>query len=339
MSKSLKDIVKKDYGMNSFPFVDVEEFIKNEGIEYTKSGDWLKMKCILPFGHVDHSPSMFIHSKNGGYNCYVCGSGNWAQLCEHMEWNVEIESIIIDGVPDAVWKDAKERIQKIGKSKVKEQSKPIPKGIKRITSNNKKCSKHYQYMVDRNIENLIDIFGVGFVEKGDDNYGMNYVNRIIIPCHDTVGKYMWCEGRAITHVKIHRKYYRPFGIGKINYLFNYHRVIKANYNWVIVVEGIIDAMILWSWKLPGVCCYGSNISDEQIGLLARFDKVYICLDNDPAGIKGWAGDKKSKKNGVKQKINGIGVSVNRIIMPKGKDVNNLSEKHFRKLLERSKKIV
>jgi DNA primase len=339
MARSLKDIVKSDYGLGSFPFVDVEEFIESQGIEFTKSGDWLKMRCILPFGHKDHSPSMFIHSKHGAYNCFVCGTGNWNQLCEHMEWNVEIESITIDGVPDVVWKDTQEKIKNIDKNKTKEHSKSIPKGFKKITITDKHCIKHHKYMVDRNIENLIDMFNVGYVPKGDSKYGMNFVNRIIIPCHDNSGNYMWCEGRAIVHTKVDRKYYRPFGINKTKYLFNYHRVIRANYDWVIVVEGIIDAMILWSWRLPGVCCFGASISDEQISLLSKFNKVFVCLDNDPAGIKGWIGDREKNKNGVKQKLIGIGISVNRIMMPKGKDVNNLTEIHFKKLLKKSKKIV
>ena len=63
---SLKDIVKSDFSANSFAPVDVENFISNKGIEFTKSGKWLKMRCILPFGHNDSSPSFFIHSEHGG---------------------------------------------------------------------------------------------------------------------------------------------------------------------------------------------------------------------------------------------------------------------------------
>ncbi len=323
--------VKVD-GTDKYGVADIELFLESKGIEFTRSGDWLKMNCILP-GHNDSSPSFFIHRLHHNYNCYVCGSGNFTQLCEQMGWEINIESINVDCVPDSIWKDVKEKIKNIEyePDKKKEQSKPAPKGLKKITSSEINCKKHYQYMADRNIESLIDMFNVGYVVKGDKNYSLNYINRIIIPCHDSDGKYMWCEGRAITHIKVDRKYFRPFGINKTKYLFNYHRVKKSGYDYIVVVEGIIDAMILWSWDIPGVCCFGSNISDEQISLLAVYNKVYVCLDNDAAGIKGWVTAKKRLKD--------IGIALNRIILPKNKDINNITENHFRTLLKKSKKIV
>lgn len=328
MAKNLSDIVKNDYGLGSFPFVDVEQFVESQGIEFTKSGEWMKMKCILPLGHNDSKPSMFIHSKHGGANCYVCGSFSWNQLCEMMEWDVVVESVLVGIVPSSVWSDTTDRLKHLGKE-VNEVVNNKPSGMKKIDKFYVGCKRHYQYCVDRKIEHLIDIFNISYTRIQDGLYNTNYVNRLIIPCHNSVGKYIWCEGRTITHQKVDRKYYRPYGIAKVKYLFNYHRVVKQH-NWVIVVEGIVDAMLLWSWNLPGVCCFGATISDEQIVLLSRFDKVYVCLDNDPAGIKGWVD--------VKSKLLNIGVELYRVLLPKNNDVNDVGESTFKKYLLKSKKI-
>jgi len=102
--------------------------------------------------------------------------------------------------------------------------------------------------------------------------------------------------------------------------------------YVIVVEGIIDAMILWIYGLNSVCCFGSVISEDQFALLSIFDEIIICLDNDAAGIKGWLK--------VKKKINEsmlAGSLISRIVMPRNIDVNLLnSKKKFKKLFRNRK---
>jgi len=330
--RNLADISKSDFGAKHFAFIDVKEYVENQGIEYTESGDWLKMKCILPFGHEDSSPSMFIHKLHGGWNCYVCGKGNWSQLCEHMEWEVEIESILVGGVHESVWNDSAKRIKDLANDTFEHDISHIPpSNLKKIVSNESDCLPHYKYLQSRDMVDLIKLFNICYVKKGDAKYGMNYVKRIIIPCHSKDGKYLWCEGRAITHQKVNRKYYRPFGVNKVKYLFNFHRVKKKRSNYIIVVEGIIDAMMLEMWDFPGVCCFGAKISDEQIQLLTQFNHIYVCLDNDKAGIEGWVD--------VKKKLSGLGVNINRILLPKGKDINDISKDKFSQLLKKSKIII
>jgi len=329
---SLKDFVESDFNSNSFAPVDVESFIAKKGIEYIVSGKWLKMKCILPFGHEDHTPSFFIHKDHGGYNCYSgCGSGTWSELCTHMNWDMNLESVTVGMLPDSLWKESKQRIKEITSLKNhKEKTFHIPKGFEHISATDIHCSNHYNYLVKRNMTEWIGMFNIGYTTKSDSSYGKEYLNRIIIPCHNVEGKYIWSEGRLITEAKTDRKYYRPFGVNKIEYLFNIHRVLRKGFNWCIVAEGIVDAMNLWFWGVPAVCCFGADISDEQIEQLMVFDKVFLCLDNDPAGIKGFVK--------AKDKMLGTGVELYRTLLPKGQDVNNITYKKWCSIYSNSKQI-
>ena len=250
--KSLKDI---KFNYEAFANVDIESILVRKGVEYTvhkSNGNlWARMRC--PF-HDDENPSFFLHLVHGGYNCYSgCGKGNWKDFCERIGWEfTATDSIAVDLIPDAIWKDCLTNISNMKNKGIENKiSLPMPNGSKQIING----SKHYEYLKNRGIENLINLFDLNYTKNVDKAYGDNYINRIIIPCHDEKGRYVWPEGRMIVNTK-KKKYYRPSGIMKTQYLFNLHRVIKAGFDWCIVVEGIIDAMLLWYWGLPAVCCYG-----------------------------------------------------------------------------------
>lgn len=332
--KSLKD--ENIFKVNSMNLnIDVEEVLINKGFEFTIRGDWISMRCPFP-DHDDSNPSFFIHKYHLGWNCYSgCGSGNWFDFIDKMGWEIEeIEDISVNQLPLALWKEFKDNLRK--KKKTESPCK-IPNGFKIIT-NYESSRKHYDYLKKRNITDLVSTFNIGFTNEFDSEirndgkhlYGGVYKDRIIIPCHNEIGKMIWLEGRYIGKKKIDNKYWRPKGIDKTKYLFNFHRVKKKGYKWVIVVEGIIDAMILWYWGIPAVCCYGSVISEDQLGVLMEFNKVYVCLDNDKAGIKGWFK--------VKDKLDSTGIETLRIIMPRNKDVNDITKEQFINRYTKARKI-
>lgn len=334
MKQKIKDKYRKSFEPHLN--IDVEEFLLNKGYEFIHRGDWLSMRCPFP-EHDDSNPSFFIHKYHLGFNCFVCGSGTWDDFVERMGWDVDesYTDINVNKLPEGLWKDFKKRTEKTNKKEPKYQ---MPYGFKIIT---KRCKRHYEYILNRNmdkidIEKFIDTFNVGCTNLFDDRircdgeylYGGVYKNRIIIPCHNEIGKITWFEGRYMGNKKISNKYWRPSGVNKTNYLFNFHRVKKKGYRWIVVVEGIIDAMILWMWSVPAVCSFGSKISEKQIGLLMEFDKVYICLDNDDAGVKGWV----SAMNTLKE----TGLEVMRILLPRKKDINDLTYNEFVKKYDRAK---
>lgn len=285
--------------------INIKEFLLSKGVKFEDRGKWLRMSCLFP-DHQDEHPSFFIDTEFGGYNCYGCNrKGNWKNLCNEMGWKYKIQGISINTISDSLWEELIHNQIKIATKNF-----PKPKHLENIQIGK---NKYYQYLKKRKIEFLLKMpdIKLKYVTAGDEVYKSNYMDRILIPVNDKIGKFVWYEGRKITEGKS-RKYYRPEGIYSKHYLFNYD---KVNSKFVIIVEGIIDSLILKSFNLPVLCCFGSTISDEQLVLLCKFEKVIICLDNDDAGNKGYVR--------AKSKLINMGLKIGRIIMPRGQDINSL----------------
>ena len=325
MKKNKYQIAGNVYPPEGF---NIEEFLTKKGIKFqAKDKDWLRMSCPFP-NHNDENPSFFIHRKHCGYNCFVCGSGSWFDFLKLMGWTEEAiaSNIIIGIVHSILWKEVLDEIKIDKASTLYYQKSEIPEYLEKI-SLQFKHKKLLDYLVKRKIDFLLKCFKLYCSFGYDKIYGGQYKNRIMIPVHDPYGNFLWFEGRSISS-KTKRKYYRPYGVEKTKILYNFHRIKDRDY--VIVVEGILDAMVLWRYNLPAVCCWGTTISEEQISLLVEFNEVVIALDNDDAGIKGYVK--------VKGKIKNAGVKVTRIIFPKHKDVVDLSEKSILRLLQLRKVI-
>lgn len=317
-----------------FPTVDVEDFLIHKGVECTRKGEWLKMRCLLP-GHDDNNPSFFVHRVHGGWNCYVCGSGSWNELLNELGWAENKDEIIVGITPMALIKDFQRNMKDMLSNKEdREQVFPKPDGLSEINNFNIiHCYNHHKYLKNRNLSKLTSVYKVYYTEEDylayNKKYKNIYKNRIIIPVENEVGKIIWYEGRLISEAKTKWKYWRPPGVKKENYLFNMHRVIGKGYKWIIVVEGIIDAMLLWSWGMPGVCCFGANISDDQMVQLLNFNKIYLCFDNDTAGIKGYLNSRDRLKL--------AGADIYRILLPRNRDVNDVGQEFFIKSFHKAKK--
>ena len=79
-----------------------------------------------------------------------------------------------------------------------------------------------------------------------------------------------------------------------------------------------------------VCCFGANLSIEQISALTHFYDIYLCFDVDRAGINGFV---KSKKILI-----GLGMKIYRIKLPRHQDVNLIGISRFKKYFENAKLI-
>ena len=52
---------------------------------------------------------------------------------------------------------------------------------------------------------------------------------------------------------------------------------------VYLVEGVFDLLTLWSWHLPAVALVGTHVRAPVLDAFARFERVYLVLDNDCGG--------------------------------------------------------
>ena len=121
-------------------------------------------------------------------------------------------------------------------------------------------------------------FGVGYYGGPGLMHG-----RVVIPIHDERGQLLAYAGRSIDGAR--PKYKLPAGFPKSGVLFNLHRAVAHGSDRVIVVEGFFDCLKMHQAGHPCVVALmGCSFSSEQESLLiARFSKIALMLDADPAG--------------------------------------------------------
>lgn len=105
------------------------------------------------------------------------------------------------------------------------------------------------------------------------------------------------------------------------YLYN---VIKRNdIREVTIVESQFNCLTLWSWNIPSIALFGTGTS-YQYDILnnSNIMHYYLAFDGDGAGDRGIARFLKNIRSDV---------FVDIIVIPRGKDVNDLTEEEFNSL--------
>jgi DNA primase len=173
-------------------------------------------------------------------------------------------------------------VQGLPKESVKEEPKPVAKGLNEPTVNKPlnfplKNISYHPYLKERGIsEELAQMFGVGFFPGKGIMAG-----RVVFPILDDGAVCVAYAGRAIGGEE--PRYKLPPGFHKAWVLYNLHRV-KGDA--VTVVEGFISAMKVTEAGFPCVALMGSTMSEEQEKLLRTFKYLTLMLDPDDAGRAG-----------------------------------------------------
>jgi DNA primase len=79
------------------------------------------------------------------------------------------------------------------------------------------------------------------------------------------------------------------------------------------VEGVFDYLTLHSWGIPALALVGTRARVETLSALGRFTRIYLALDNDPAGREATA-----------RLISHLGPRAIPIALPEVKDVAELA---------------
>lgn len=141
---------------------------------------------------------------------------------------------------------------------------------------------------------------------------------LVFPVRDDRGR-LWMLTRRSVESK---KFIIDKDKEKPTYLLYY--IKKNNIDEVLLCESQINALYGWSMGYPSIATFGCNITDRQIEEINKsgIKHLYICYDGDFAGRKG-----------TRKVINNISKSifVDVIIMPDGKDLNDLTEDEFKSL--------
>ncbi len=229
---------------------------------YKQTGDeWFLTTCFSP-QHNDTKPSFHINFNTGYGSCFACGfkvnKDYWLNGIiedeEEMERQIRLNKL-------------KEKIEK---EKTKKHQIVLPPKSGNITNNFRGISNELWKELDCYI-----------CEVG------KYKNRIVMPIK-YLNKIKAFETRALND-NMQPKYLHSKGLDVKSLIYPYNLLYRSNFSYVILVEGIIDAISGWELGLPCISNFGvaQNVNMTKIKdlLSLGIETIYIALDKDKAGAE------------------------------------------------------
>jgi DNA primase len=333
-----------------------------------KRGREYNFRCPFP-DHDDLSPSFSINEETGIYHCFVCGGGNFLTFIQKLENHRTLGETVTFlkeklGIIESKSVDNFERVRNsISKFKINEIKENVEftelKEMKLPES--EPAENHFDLVKSRVSLETIQKYAIRYCVN-DSIYKGKADGRLIIPvvfdnmivtfgARDMLGRAdKWNEMKAkikkenlskeeidnLTQKYECKKYWYPFSTPMSFIFFNWDEAIK-NKEYVIICEGILDAIRIAMYGYNVVASLSSNLTDHKANMLIKnFDKIYVCLDNDMKvkedGSIQNAGQKSAKKI-VQEKL--AGANVFNILLPVNKDPDKCSKEEFDNCFHRS----
>lgn len=287
--------------------------IIGEYVDLKKTGSSYKGLC--PFHH-EKTPSFTVDDKKQLFHCFGCGQGG-----DVVSFIMQKEGLSY--IDSMVFLANKAGINIDDRMSTKENSKlnrlyDINKEIMMFFYKNLLTSKEGQiYLRNRGFSSSVvntfmlgyaknswndllnfvkkkdylldDIEKLGLIKKANSGrYYDKYRNRLIFPIINHYGRVIGFGGRSIDssmpkylnspESEVFKKRYNLYGL-------NIYK--KQNKRDIILVEGYMDVMGLNNQGIDiAVASLGTSLTHDQAKLLKRYaDNIYICYDQDQAGIK------------------------------------------------------
>ena len=310
----MKQLVIDNYVVTT-PLIDIINHIRDNLTngklkDVTKKGTHISVTCPHHKDGKENDPSCGVYigddeSNYGHFNCFTCG--------EHGDF-IHFVALCFDSTESFA---KKWLINNYGELKYE-----INIDLEPIDLSSKKkeqaldesvldvLQSWHPYMDKRHLtQKVCEVFKVKYDPKSES---------IVFPVWDDKGKLYMLTRRSVKS----KQFFIPPNTEKPIYLMNY--IKEKGIQEVTVVESQINALTAWGWGIPTVATFGCNITDKQMEIFNKSDlrHIYLCFDGDEAGRKGTAKFIK----GIRKDI-----FVDVIIMPSGKDVNDLTEEEFNKL--------
>ncbi|NIH16763.1 MAG: DNA primase [Buchnera aphidicola (Periphyllus lyropictus)] len=299
---------------------NIIDLIKSK-IPLKKKGNNYQAKC--PF-HKEKTPSFIVNYEKQFYHCFGCNShGNAIDFL--MNYNglkfIEcIEELSILNNINIPYKKSNEKIFK--KYKKRKRLYKIMKNISYIyhkNFNRNSSKKIINYIKKRGIKKkIINLFLIGYsnlitlkkilytqekifnkkdlLDSGviNINYsGLKYDrfnNRIIFPIRDRHGRINGFGGRLLKTNKNFPKYINSPEtkiFHKKKQIYGLYEIYKKknNFNYLIVVEGYFDVILLTQFKIKNsISILGTSLTTDHLKILFNITKTIIfCYDGDKAG--------------------------------------------------------
>lgn len=222
--------------------------------------------CLNPH-HLDKHPSFSVNLETGGGKCFGCGFhvGDKYWINDEMS-----EEEIDDLLRRNKYNQLKARFTKEEEDNpqlfMPPNDEEVPEGWRGLT------------------KETLDTLGIYSCDTG------HYAGRYIFPMPNQLDNIVAFNTRAFRE-GITPKYKYSKGIKVNDLIYPPLKTYKeGNINYIVVVEGIMDAISMWQDGIPAILNFGVNytFSAKKIGelLAAGVETIYLGLDNDEAGIKG-----------------------------------------------------
>jgi DNA primase len=185
---------------------------------------------------------------------------------------------------------------------------------------------YHPYMYKRRLtDEVIEMFDVGYDNHFElyDKFGkvVGVARCITFPVRDITGQTLFIARRSVD-----RKFFHyPEGVEKPVYGIYELMKYRPDVSEVLVCESIINALTCWVYGRPAVALNGTG-TDYQYRQLKELPQRLLIGAFDPDN----AGRRATEK--FQKKLAGVKLT-KQLIMPEGKDVNDLEEEEFRALQE------
>lgn len=274
-------------------------------------GNNLNITCPFHKGGNEQHPSCNIYIDKssstvpyGFYRCFTCGeSGNLWNLVGRL-FNADDEfgkRWLVDNFGELL----EDRLQLLPEI---ELEKPTTKYISDSVIDS--FESRHPYMYQRGLtDEVIDKFQIKYDKEND---------CIVFPVWDSHGRLVMLSTRSVSG--------KTFNLEKavVKPVYLLYDIIREGITKVCVCESQIDALKLWGWGYPAVALFGTG-SQQQYEMLKKsgIRHYMLCFDGDDAGD---LGANKFVKNMRGQ------VFITQVVLPRGKDIGDISKEEFENLL-------
>jgi DNA primase len=244
---------------------DLIELLNKRGIQYKKTNNPAEILIGCTSGqHTDKSPSLSFNLEKNIFNCWSCGFRGG--INKFLQSIGETQNIDFDSKQPYKLKKLKDKIQ----AKIETNEIQLPDDRRMFNEEFRGISAE-----------TYKKFGAFTTNE------LGLTDYLCIPVYQH-GKLKFIEGRLLKDLPNQPKYYRrPQKAVASDCLFPLDKLKNTNY--VILVEGIFDAINMWqNGFVNTLCIFGTtNFNKKKLGILDSMGvtRVDIMMDSDAAGQK------------------------------------------------------
>ena len=289
---------------------DLQRAQRNKLEYFFDRGDEIQVQCPVHADGHEKRGSCFINKETGIWHCFTCSaSGKFPKFVSRV-LNCSIDFAEKWLLENCGYTYAENNVAIMPEINLEKEHQNVNTYID--DSILESFESYHPYMSERRLnKDIIKKFEVKYDPK---------TKSLVFPVRDIKGRLV-----ALTRRSVEGK---QFEIAKGFDKSNIYLLYEANkYKQVIVCESQINALTAWGYGVPAIALFGAGTTIEQLNVLKNTDISHFILmyDPDQAGRKGANKFKSFMKNKF----------VTDIVMPIGKDVNDLTKEEFDDILNKN----